>query len=758
MASQIDEQTFLVTGMDCASCAQKIAVGVDKLDGVDTCTLNFTTGKLHVQGNVAPDTIAKRVHDLGYEVLDPAAADNNATRQPASATSSFWAYMGQRRETRLALLGVLLVLPGLLFHELLPGLGISHPLIDAMAIMAMLVAGYPIARNAWRSIKINHTIDMNVLMTIAAVGAVLIGAYVEAALIMVLFSLGELLEGFTSNRARESIRSLMEVAPNEATVLRPCIDCVGHLGQDGYTGGPCPFCGLEAQRVPVEDLVIGETIVVKPGERIPMDGRILAGSSAVNQAPITGESRPVDKEVADTIFAGSINGPGSLEIEVTHLASDNTISRLIAMVEEAQEKRAPAQRFVDRFARYYTPAVVFLAALVAIIPPLLLDQPLIVPEDPSQGWLYRALALLVVACPCALVISTPVSIVSAISNGARHGVLFKGGAFIEALGQIKTIAFDKTGTLTRGQPALIQVHAVACTAVNGTCDECDDLLALASSVEQRSEHPLAKAIIQEAASQGLKNHYNTAGRVVALAGQGIQGQVDGHTITIGSHKYFDNTFPHPAHCAAVSAADAQGYTTMLVSRDQEYLGYLTLADEVRPGTEKVIAELKHLGMKRLVILTGDNEETAQLVANQIGVTDVRANCMPQDKVTAVTELRQLQGGVAMVGDGINDTPALATATVGIAIGSTAQAMETADVTLMGDDLHQLPFAVHLSQAAMRTIWVNVAFSIGIKLIFLLLIILGYGSLWLAVFADMGASLLVTLNGMRLLRHPSPQNK
>ena len=758
MTSQVNEQTYLVTGMDCASCAQKIAVGVDKLDGVETCTLNFSTGKLHVQGNAPPDTIVKRVHDLGYEVLDPAGAGNNAVRQPALAPSSFWAYVGQRRETRLALLGLLLLLPGLLFHELLPGLGISHPIINAMAVIAMLVAGYPIARNAWRSVKINHAIDMNVLMTIAAVGAVLIGAYVEAALIMVLFSLGEILEGFTSNRARESIRTLMEVAPNEATVLRPCIDCAGHLGQDGYTGGPCPFCGLEAQRVPVEDLIVGETIVVKPGERIPMDGRILAGSSAVNQAPITGESRSVDKEVGDTIFAGSINGPGSLEVEVTHLASDNTISRLIAMVEEAQEKRAPAQRFVDRFARYYTPAVVILAALVAIIPPVLLDQPLIVSEDPSQGWLYRALALLVVACPCALVISTPVTIVSAISNGARHGVLFKGGAFIEALGQIKTIAFDKTGTLTRGQPALIQVHAVACTALNGTCDECDDLLALASSVEQRSEHPLAKAIVQEAASQGLISHYDPAVRVVALAGQGVQGQVNGHTITIGSHKYFDSAFPHPVHCAELSAASAQGYTTMLVSRDQEYLGYLTLADEVRPSTEAVVAELKRLGMKRLVILTGDNESTAQLVANQIGVTEVRANCLPEDKVTAVNELRQLDGGVAMVGDGINDTPALAAATVGIAIGSTAQAMETADVTLMGDDLHQLPFAIRLSQAAMRTIWVNVAFSIGIKLIFLLLILLGYGSLWLAVFADMGASLLVTLNGMRLLRHPTPQNK
>jgi len=756
MTSQIEEKTFLVTGMDCASCAQKIATGVDRLDGVQSSSINFTTGKLHVQGNIPAHTVIRRVQDLGYDVVDRHAGDNSPSPQAIAAPTGFWAYMWQRRETRLAMLGALLLLPGLLFHELLPGLGFQHIIIDLLAVSAMLVAGYPIVQNAWRSIKFNHALDMNVLMSIAAFGAVIIGAYVEAAMVMVLFSLGEMLEGYTANRARESIRGLVEVAPSQATVLRPCIDCLGHMGKDGYTGGPCPFCGLEQQRVPVDDLIIGETIVVKPGERIPMDGLVVSGLSAVNQAPITGESNPVDKGDGDSVFAGSINGQGTLEIELSHLAVDNTISRLITMVEEAQEKRAPAQRFVDQFARYYTPAIVILAAAVAIIPPLILDQPFLVPADPAQGWLYRALALLVVACPCALVISTPVSIISAISNGARHGVIFKGGAFVEALGRVHTIAFDKTGTLTKGQPAVIQVRSIACTAVEDEgCNECDDLLALASAVEQRSEHPLAQAVVEEAANLGLQHQYRAAEQVIALAGQGVHGRVNDRQVTIGSHNYFDRAFPHERYCAEVSGIDAQGYTTILVSQDNQYLGYLALADEIRTNSRAAIEELKELGIKRLVMLTGDNEKTANRVAEQAGITEVRANCLPQDKVDAVTELSDHPGGVAMVGDGINDTPALATATVGIAIGNTAQAMETADITLMGDDLRQLSFAVRLSQDTMQTIWVNVAFSIGIKLLFLLLILSGYGSLWLAVFADMGASLLVTINGMRLLRRPKP---
>lgn len=778
----LTEQTFRVTGMDCASCATNIEKAVGKLDGVELSSINFTTELLRVNGRVDPTTIITRVRDLGYDVRDIADVANpdaptTDNRPPTTEKTGVLPYLWQRWDTRLALLGALLVLPGVVFHELLPGLG-EHLfgsygwLIDVASVGAMVTAGWPIAKSAWQSLRINRDININVLMTIAAIGAVIIGAYTEAGLVMVLFAIGEALEGYTASRARDSIRSLMAVAPNEATVLRPCIDCAGHLGQDGYTGGPCPFCGLEEHRVPVDDLLVGETIVVKPGERIPMDGRILSGISSVNQAPITGESALIDKAAGDKVFASAINGEGTLEIEVTHRAADNTIARLIQMVEEAQEKRAPAQRFVDRFARVYTPAVVVLAVLVATIPPLFFGQPFLNPNPDTFGWLYRALALLVVACPCALVISTPVSIVSAIANAAKHGVLFKGGAHLEELSRVNAIAFDKTGTLTKGEPTVVAVQAIQCknglnrrergerrennksaeSAVH-PCPDCDDLLALASAVEQRSEHPLAQAVVAAADARGLRQRYPAAQQVQAQTGRGVVGEVNGRAITIGSHRSFSDHEAHAVHCAALEQASASGHTTMLIRDDDAYLGYIAVADTIRADSRAAVAELKQMGLRHLVMLTGDNAATAQKVAADVGVTDVRADLLPEDKVTAVSQLRTDLGTVAMIGDGINDTPALATANVGIAIGNTGQAMETADITLMGGDLRQLPNALRLSRATMRTIRANVALSLGIKGVFLIAVLLGVGTMWMAVLADMGTSLLVTLNGMRLLKRP-----
>ncbi|MCP4415530.1 MAG: cation-translocating P-type ATPase [Chloroflexi bacterium] len=738
----MNKQTFRVTGMDCASCAQTVENGVARLDGVESCTLNFTSETLSVSGTAVSQNIISRVQELGYDVAHPDEKLQTAVSQ------NFWQFMRQRQDTTLALLGLLLIFPGLIFNELLPMLGWEHPLLNITSVAAMIVAGLPIARSGWRSLRINHELTINALMTIAAIGAVFIGAYTEAGLVMVLFAIGEALEGYTADRARNSIRSLMSVSPQNATVMRPCLDCETHLGVNGYTSGECPICGIEAQNVPVSDLKLGETVLVKPGERIPVDGRILSGSSSVDQATITGESAPVSKQTGDTVFASSINGAGALHLTVTHLAADSTISRLIRLVEEAQERRAPAQRFVDQFARIYTPAVVVLALLVAILPPLLWQQPFIDAATPTNGWLYRALALLVVACPCALVISIPVSLVSALSNAAKNGVLIKGGVYLEALSRIKLVAFDKTGTLTEGKPAVVHFQSIDCEG--DVCAPCDDLLGLSNAVEQASEHPLARAVASAAAVRGVQHRYQATG-VQAMVGSGIAGMVNGRNVMIGSHRALDN-LPHAMHCDAISEAEADGLTTMLVTADQKYLGYLTVADQLRQDGETAVSQLHQLGIQT-AMLTGDNEATARNIAEATGIGQFFAGLLPEEKVSQIEALQNKHGHVAMIGDGINDAPALATASVGIAMGAagTDQAMETADIALMHDDLSKLPFAIQLSRATMRTIRANVALSLGLKAAFLVAVLLGFGTMWLAVLADMGTSLLVTLNGMRLAR-------
>lgn len=711
--------------------------------------INFATGTLRVVGDVPPERVVARVRELGYEVADDLPETTDHRLQPPSeprSSGGLLAYLWSRADTQLAFIAALLIVPGILFDELLPGLGIESPIFAVMSVLAMLLAGYPVARSAIRALRVNHEVTINLLMTIAAVGAVIIGAYTEAGLVMVLFALGEALEGYAASRARDAIGSLSALAPTTATVLRD---------------------GVET-RIPVVELRVGDLIVVKPGERLAMDGRVLSGESAVDQAPITGESRLVDKAPGDEVFAGSVNGHGALEVEVTRLAEDNTISCMIRLVTEAQERRAPAQRFVDRFARVYTPLVVFIALLVATVPPLLFEAPFWNPAPDVHGWLYRALALLVVACPCALVISTPVTLISAISNGARQGVLFKGGVFIEELSRVRAIAFDKTGTITRGQPQVVGIHAADChegmankehasdfvfsSLVTTSCEACNDLLALAAAVERRSEHPLAGAIVAEAAARGVGERYASSD-VVALAGRGVSGRVNSRTVTVGSHAYFLNNDGHHAHRNPIAAAEAAGLTTILVNDGDAFRGYITLADTPRQGAGEAMYDLGRMGLDPLVMLTGDHAATAAIVAADVGLADVRAGLLPADKVAAVESLRAQYEHVAMVGDGINDTPALAAASVGLAMGRTAQALETADIVLLGDDLRQLPFAVRLARAAMLTVRVNVALSIGIKFVFLALILAGGGSMWLAVLADMGTSLLVTANGMRLLRRP-----
>src|SRR5690606_7901607 len=488
------------------------------------------------------------------------------------------------------------------------------------------------------------------------------------------------------------------------------------------------------------------------GERVPMDGVVISGTSSANQAPITGESIPVYKTVGDTVYAGSINGEGTLEVRVTQLAVDNTLNRIIKLVEEAESRRAPSQRFVDRFAHYYTPGVVVLALLVAIVPPLLFGAPFFDTPD-GHGWFYRALAMLVIACPCALVISTPVTVISAITAAARRGVLIKGGAHLEALGGIRAVAFDKTGTLTAGRPVVTQLRSVDCEVGDNACSLCTDVLALAAAVEKRSTHPLAQAVLQAAEAHAVLDQYAPATDVELLAGRGVQGRVGDRLVTVGSHTLFEADYPHPQKlCDLVDSAEAQGQTAMLLSDGDRVRGYIAVADQPRDSSRAVIRDLNALGLQT-IMLTGDNEQAARAIGRQVDVTDVRAQLMPEDKVNAVRSLIDEYDSVAMVGDGVNDTPALAAATVGIAMGGagSAQALETADIALMADDLTQLPFAIRLARLARMLIRQNVALSLGLKAVFLVLALVGGASLWAAVFADVGMSLLVTLNGMRPLR-------
>ncbi|NNJ12338.1 cadmium-translocating P-type ATPase [Chloroflexales bacterium ZM16-3] len=726
--------TFQIGGLDCAGCAKTVELGVAQLPGVTSSELNFTTERLTVVGTVPRELIVARVVEMGYTVVEPT-ADGAMPEAPAG----FLAFMWGRTETRLALLGGLLMLPGLLLGEIGQ---VRHPLIDAASLGALALAGWPVARSAWRGLRAGGQISINLLMTVAAVGAVLIGAITEAGMVMVLFALGEALEGYTAGRARQSIRSLMQVAPSTALRLS------SHGGHD------------HEQQVPVAELRVGDVVVVRPGERVPMDGSVRAGTSSISQAAITGESRLIDKAPGDEVFAGSINGEGSLEVVVSRLAADNTISRMLALVEEAQERKAPAQRYVDSFARWYTPAVMVLSALTMIVPPLLFGQPFLNPPEGGFGWLYRGLALLVVACPCALVISTPVSVISALSNAARSGLLIKGGAALESLSRVRAVAFDKTGTLTAGTPQVVAIRSADCRGFDGElCAPCTEVLALANAVERRSEHPLARAIVRASQERGLSTRYLPAEGVTALTGQGVRGQVGELSVLIGSHAAFEGTIPHPAaHCAAARQEAALGHTAVLVSADTHYLGMISLADTIRPSSQGAVAALRALGLRAVVMLSGDDQETARRVGEEIGVTDVRAGLLPAQKLALVEELQRQYGPIAMVGDGINDTPALAAASVGIAVGGahggTAQAMETADVTLMSDDLGRLPFLLRLARAMMATIRANVAVSIAIKLAFLILVLLGVGTMWMAVISDVGVALLVTLNGMRLLGRPT----
>jgi Zn2+/Cd2+-exporting ATPase len=589
------------------------------------------------------------------------------------------------------------------------------PLVRGTYLISILTGGLYTARRAWAATRV-MSLDINVLMLIAVIGAMLIGEWSEGATVTFLFALAQILEARSMDRARHAIRALMDLTPPEAVVRR----------------------GGLATRARVDDVRIDEILLVKPGEKIPLDGVVVSGTSPVNQAPITGESVPVEKSAGDDVFAGTINGHGALDIRVTHLRQDTTLARIVALVELAQSQRAPSQTFVERFARYYTPAVIALAIGISVVPPFVLGQPF-------GTWFYRALVLLVISCPCALVISTPVAVVSAIATAARRGVLIKGGVHLERIGSVQCVAFDKTGTLTMGVPYVVEVIPLNETAI-------DEILEIAAGLEARSEHPVGRAILARAVESGLALPLSVDFR--SIPGRGAEAVVGGHHALVGNHRLIeDRGLCNAAIHSKLDALAASGRTAVLVARQGRPLGIIALADRTRVSARDAIEMLRRQGVQRVVLLTGDNQASADALAREIGIDETYAELLPHDKVSVVHELRKTYGTVAMVGDGVNDAPALAAGDIGIAMGAagTDAALETADIALMADELLKIPFAIRLGRATLRNIQVNVALSLGLKAVFLALAVAGFATLWMAVMADLGASLLVIANGMRLLR-------
>ncbi|MBK7082325.1 MAG: cadmium-translocating P-type ATPase [Betaproteobacteria bacterium] len=709
-AARIDTATdqtrtvLAIAQMDCPTEEGLIRDKLAGMDGVVALDFNLLQRQLTVTHRPgAMDDLLEALRSIGFTAqMEAGTAAGTAAPVEPLPRSHWWP---------LALAGVAATLA-----EVVSWLNGNEWVVAALALVAIFSGGLSTYKKGWIALK-NRNLNINALMSIAVTGAMLIGHWPEAAMVMVLFALAEVIEAKSLDRARNAIRGLMELAPETATVRQ----------SDGSWS-----------TVPAKTVTLDAVVRVRPGERIGLDGVVSGGRSTVNQAPITGESMPVDKAEGDSVFAGTINETGSFEYRVTAEADHSTLARIIHAVEAAQGSRAPTQRFVDQFARVYTPVVFAMALLVAVVPPIFFGAA-------WTDWVYKALVLLVIACPCALVISTPVSIVSGLAAAARKGILIKGGAYLEEGHKLRTVALDKTGTITQGKPAQTD-----CIVVRG---EAADARSLAASLAARSDHPVSQAVARAATEAGVPPREVTD--FAAIPGRGVSGSIREHRYHLGNHRLIEELgLCSAAIEAQLEPLERQGKTVVLLTNQVEVVAIFAVADTVKPASRQAIAELHTLGVKTLM-LTGDNVHTADAIARAVGIDEVRGNLLPEDKIQAIEALlaNSPGGRVGMVGDGINDAPALARADIGFAMGAagTDTAIETADVALMDDDLRKIPAFIRLSRATAAVLKQNIALALGIKAVFLVLAFTGQATMWMAVFADMGASLLVVANGLRLLR-------
>ena len=694
MSEKEQEQIFLVSGICCADCAKNFESELNDIDTIKSADLNILTGKLKIDGQIELTELRKLGQKENYQI-------DYYNNQVLAVPKKYY----HAKEFLVMVLAGTLLLLAIVFEKM----QIGGQLSVGLYLLAIISGGWNNFKKGFYSLQ-QKKLNMSVLMSVAIIGACIIGQYEEGATVAFLYAISELLENWSTEKSRQSIRNLMDLTPAKAIVKR----------------------GREMVELLVGDVNVGDIILIKPGAKIPLDGSVVSGESAVDEAHISGEALPRDKKIGADVFAGSINTYGFLEVAVNKLAQDSTIAKIINLVENAQSQKSPMQKFIEKFAEIYTPVVMVLAVMVGVIPPLLYDGDYI-------GWIYRALALLVVACPCALVISTPIAVVSAIAQAAKNGVLIKGGIHLEGLADINAIAFDKTGTITKGEPKVQNVISLSNIGEN-------DILQIAASLESLSEHHLARAITADSKDKqiNLENVYN----FIAIPGQGVKGVIKGQEYLVGNTKLFNNISPE------INQLEQQGYSVIIVGTATTILGVITISDYLKDNIKTVI---KRLLQKNIAVsmLTGDNSAVATLVATESGIKEFFANLLPEEKMLVIKKMKESKK-VAMVGDGINDAPALALADVGIAMGKngTAVALETADIVLMKDDIAKLDYVMELSKQTKNIIKQNITFALLIKFFAIISVFPGYLTLWLAILADMGATVIVTLNSMRLLKKAS----